>query len=135
MVGLAEVAQVAVAVLSIVSALGGAYHRWVVQPTRQKARKAMSKARANESAVEDNADDLDALDEDLTQTLDDLQDSIDTLADGIQKQRRESRGQSYQIYTLAKALNQDDDAPDVPVPDESDFLRGSGQTFARDGDD
>lgn len=135
MVGLVEAAQISVALLSIVSALGGAYHRWVVVPAKETARNAMSKARANESAVEENADDLDDIEQDLTETLDDLQQSVDRLASGIEKQRRESRGQSYQIYTLAKALNQADDAPDVPVPDESDFLRGGGQTFAHEEDD
>lgn len=136
MVGtLAGAVEVAVGILTIVAMVGGAYHRFVITPIAQEAGDAMATARTADQKADENAAELDALDEDLRESLEELHEGIDRLADGLEQQRREYRGHSYQVYVLAKAMNEAENTPDVPVPDEEEFLRGGeGATF-RGGDD
>lgn len=112
----------------------GAYHRWMVQPIKQEADSAMSKATAAHSKAEDASEDIGSLDEDLRESLDGLTGTMDDLVHALEEQRRESRGRSYQLYVLSKAINEAEETPDVPVPDEEDFLRGGGD-FRSSGDD
>lgn len=118
------------AVVTVIAIILGAGHRYLIKPAHETAEDAMSKARAAHQQAEDNREDIDDLDGDLRETLDHLSQSIDHLADSLEEQRRESRGQSYQIYTLAKAINESDDLPDVPVPNEDQFLRGGESEYS-----
>lgn len=127
--------EVAVGLLTIVGIVGGAYHRFAIVPVQTEADDAMSTAREAKQLAESNRDELDALDEDLRQSLDELSSSVAELVDGMEQQRREYRGQSYQVYLLAKAMNESDSTPDVPVPDEDEFLRGGEKASFRTGDD
>jgi hypothetical protein len=112
----------------------GAYHRWMVLPVKEQADSAMSKAKSAHETAGDAADEIDALDDDLRDSMDDLTGTLDELVDSLENQRREARGRSYQLYVLSKAINESEETPDVPVPDEEDFLRGGG-AFRGEGDD
>lgn len=112
----------------------GAYHRWMVRPVKREAEQAMSKAETAHDTAEDATDEIDALDNDLRDSMDDLTETLDNLVDSLESQRREARGRSYQLYVLSKAINEADETPDVPVPDEEDFLRGGGE-FRGESDD
>lgn len=116
--------QAAAAVAVTLGAGVGAYHRWMVQPIAEQAETAMSKAETAHDTAEDASDQIDSLDDDLRESLDNLSDTLDDLVDGLENQRREARGRSYQLYVLSKAINEAEETPDVPVPDEEDFLRG-----------
>lgn len=116
--------QVVVGVLSVVATFGGAYHRIVVKPAREKASEAKNMASSAKQHAESNSEDIEDLGADLQDSVDALRDSVDELVESEQRRRRESRGQTYQIYVLAKAINESDETPDVPVPDENEFLRG-----------
>lgn len=125
----------AVAAVTVTLGAGvGAYHRWMVRPVKQQAESAMSKASTAHATAEDAAQQADALDDDLRESLDGLRDTLDDLVDSLETQRREARGRSYQLYVLSKAINEADETPDVPVPDEDDFLRGAGE-FRSESDD
>lgn len=126
--------QAAAAVAVTFGAGVGAYHRWMVVPIKQRAESAMSKAERAYDTADDAVDDVDSLDDDLRDSMDNLTTAIDNLVDSLETQRREARGRSYQLYVLSKAINEFDEAPDVPVPDEEDFLRGGG-TFETESDD
>lgn len=106
--------------------VGGFYHRQFVQPAEETADTAMSRANEALDVAESTQDRVDNLDDDLRESLEELSANVNDLVEGMERQRREARGTSYQLYVLAEAINESDEAPDVPVPDEDDFLRGGG---------
>lgn len=113
----AGVVQTAVGILTVVAMFGGAYHRVVVVPAREEASSAMSTAETAEQKAESNQDKI----EDLGN---DIRESVEYLVESEKQGRRERRGQTYQIYQLANAINETEEMPNVDVPDEEDFLRG-----------
>jgi hypothetical protein len=124
MVGTAAgIAQAGVAFLGVVVTLGIAYDRVVIRPVKEEASNAMSTAETAKQKAEDNRESIDSLG-------DDIRESIEYLVESEKQGRRERRGQTYQIYQLANAINETEEMPDVPVPDEDDFLRGGSERKA-----
>lgn len=102
--------QAGAATLMFGGLVSGTYHRFVVAPAREDAEVAKTTAREAKAKA-------DGLDNDLRETLEEL-------SGGVERLERESRGHSYQLYVLSKAINEHEEMPDVAVPDEDDFLRG-----------
>lgn len=126
--------QAATAITVTIGAAVGAYHRWMVLPVKEQAETAMSKAKTAHNTAKDASEQVDSVDDDLRETLNNLNDTMSGLVDSLEEQRREARGRSYQLYVLSKAINEAEETPDVPVPEEDDFLRGGGEFRGRTDD-
>lgn len=123
----AGLAQAAAAVAATTLSTILAYHKLAVAPLHDEVADAMSTASDARQEAEGNTEELDALDDDLRDSINSLRDAIEELNENEQRRRREFRGQSYQLYVLAKTIDESDEMPDVPVPDEDLFLRGGSR--------
>lgn len=137
MVGFPVAVETAVGVVVMIGIVGGAYHKYVVEPARQEAADAMATARNAKDRAQDAEETAEAVADRLDDRLDDIDDSLEGIEQSLAEQAREARGRSFRMYRLTEAIRESDsiETDKIPEVDEDDILRGGGGRPRHEEDD